>query len=78
MFEDVTPTLSGIFHYSLGHIGLITGPYYKYRVWEGLYKDKWNPGAGDGAGWGVCEEAALKRAKNVPYYVVAFLLSGLI
>jgi len=75
-FGDVTPTLSGIVHYSLGHIGLITGPYYKYSVWEGLYQDKWNPGMEGGAGWGVCEREALRRARNVPYYVGAFLLSG--
>eukprot|EP00092_Neocalanus_flemingeri_P009614 GFUD01010348.1.p1 GENE.GFUD01010348.1~~GFUD01010348.1.p1 ORF type:complete len:495 (-),score=109.74 GFUD01010348.1:780-2264(-) len=77
VFGDVKPSLSGILHYTLGHVGLITGPYYKYSVWEGMYQDQWNPGvSGDGAGWGVCEEAALKRAKNVPYYVVAFLVSG--
>jgi len=77
VFGDVKPTLSGMVHYTMGHIGLITGPYYKYSVWEGMYQDKWNPGVvGDGAGWGVCEEAAFKRAKNVPFYVVAFLVSG--
>jgi len=77
VFGDVKPSLSGMVHYTLGHVGLITGPYYKYSVWEGMYKDKWNPGvAGDGAGWGVCEKAAVKRAKYVPYYVVAFLVSG--
>jgi len=77
IFGDVTPSLSGIIHYTLGHVGLITGPYYKYSVWEGMYQDSWNPGlAGDGGGWGVCERAAVKRAKYVPFYVVAFLASG--
>jgi len=75
-FGDVSPTLAGIVHYSLGHIGLITGPYYKYSVWEGLYQDRWNPGVKGGTGWGVCEQEALHRARNVPYYVGAFLLSG--
>jgi len=76
-FGDVEPTFCSIIHYTMGHIGLITGPYYKYSVWAGLYSDKWNPGVGhDGLGWGVCEQAALRRAKYVPYYVIAFLVSG--
>ena len=29
-----------------------------------------------GWGWGVCEAAAVKRARNVPYYVIAFLVSS--
>jgi len=76
--EELTgkPALSDVFHYSLGHIGLITGPYYKYSTWRGLYRDRWNPGMESGWGWGVCEEAAVRRARNVPYYVAAFLLSS--
>ena len=74
----MTPTLAGIVHYSLGHIGLITGPYYKYSVWEGLYQDRWNPGVKAGSGWGVCEQQALHRARNVPYYIGAFLVSGIL
>jgi len=75
-YGDVSPSLAGIVHYSLGHIGLITGPYYKYSVWEGLYQDSWNPSHTSHTGWGVCEQAALTRARHVPYYVGAFLLSG--
>ena len=74
----MTPSLAGIVHYSLGHIGLITGPYYKYSVWEGLYQDRWNPGVKAGSGWGVCEQQALHRARNVPYYIGAFLVSGIL
>ena len=70
------PAPVDIFHYSLGHIGLITGPYYKYSTWRGLYDHSWNPGRQSGWGWGVCEAAALKRARNVPFYVLAFLLSS--
>ena len=70
------PCLGDILHYSLGHIGLITGPYYKYSTWRGLYQDNWNPGRQSAWGWGVCEAAAVRRAKNVPYYVTAFLLSS--
>ena len=70
------PCLAEILHYSLGHIGLITGPYYKYSTWRGLYSHSWNPGRQSGWGWGPCEVAAVKRARNVPYYVTAFLLSS--
>ena len=72
------PGLADIFHYSLGHIGLITGPYYKYSTWRGLYSDPWSPSRRPGWGWGVCEAAAVRRARNVPYYVLAFLLSSYI
>jgi len=67
------PSVSDVFHYSLGHIGLITGPYYKYQTWRGLYNDSWNPAVSGAEG---CESSALKRAKNVPFYVVMFLASG--
>merc|ERR1719300_140215 len=75
-YGSIKPTFSGIIHYTLGHIGLITGPYYKYSVWEGLYHDAWNPATKTSPTWGVCEQAAFQRAKYVPVYVVAFLLSG--
>ena len=72
--ERLKPSVTDTIHYCLGHIGLITGPYYKYRTWQGLYKDDWNP-AVTGTGT-VCEQSALTRAKNVPLYVLLFLASG--
>jgi len=66
-------SVADVFHYSLGHIGLITGPYYKYQTWRGLYTDSWNPAV---SGAGGCESYALTRAKYVPFYVVMFLASG--
>ena len=76
--KKINPSVTDIFHYCLGHIGLITGPYYKYQTWQGLYHDPWNPAVTGttAAGWGVCETAALRRAKNVPLYVFLFLVSG--
>ena len=72
----LNPSVADIFHYCLGHIGLITGPYYKYRTWAGLYSDPWNPSVRGDTGWSVCEAQAVARARNVPLYVGLFLLSG--
>ena len=51
------------------------GPYYKFSTWEGMYTDPWNP-AVNGKNDGIIFSALHTRAKNVPYYVVTFLLSG--
>ena len=40
-----------------------------------MYKDTWNP-AVNGKNDGAIFSALHMRAKNVPYYVFAFLLSG--
>lgn len=74
--NKVEPSVTDIFHYCLGHIGLITGPYYKYQTWRGLFSDPWNPAVESAANWGLCETAALRRARNVPLYVALFLASG--
>jgi lysophospholipid acyltransferase 7 len=71
----VNPSVLDVYHYGLCHAGLITGPYYKFQTWEGMYTDPWNP-AVNGKNEGAIFSALHKRAKNVPYYVVAFLLSG--
>ena len=71
------PSPASLVHYCLGVTGLITGPYYRYTTWAGLYSDPWNPAVRtSGAGWGECETAALYRARHVPLYLAAFLLSG--
>lgn len=64
-----------IFHYGFNHVGLITGPYYKYRTWAGLYQDPWNP-AVSGQGEDRINRALRHRLQMVPFYVVAFLVSG--
>lgn len=71
----IDPGFLDIFHYGLNHVGLITGPYYKYRVWEGIYRDRWNP-AVSGSGESLINTALYKRARNIPFYVVLFLASG--
>lgn len=73
--SQVDPAFIDIFHYGLCHAGLITGPYYKFKVWEGMYRDTWNP-AVSGVGEQRIYSALYKRAKNVPFYVTAFLMSG--
>jgi len=72
---QLNPSVLDVYHYGLCHAGLITGPYYKFQTWEGMYKDTWNP-AVNGKNDGAIFSALHMRAKNVPYYVFAFLLSG--
>eukprot|EP00088_Acartia_fossae_P047946 TRINITY_DN5212_c0_g1_i4.p1 TRINITY_DN5212_c0_g1~~TRINITY_DN5212_c0_g1_i4.p1 ORF type:complete len:476 (-),score=55.71 TRINITY_DN5212_c0_g1_i4:184-1611(-) len=71
----LNPSILDVFHYGLCHAGLVTGPYYKFKTWAGMYSDPWNP-AVTGKNEGAIFSALHMRAKNVPYYVVAFLLSG--
>lgn len=74
---EVNPGFLDIFHYGLSHVGLITGPYYKYKVFEGMYRDAWNPSVTGGEeGEQIINSALARRAKHVPFYVVLFLLSG--
>jgi len=68
------PSVADTLHYCLGHIGLITGPYYKFSTWRGLYKDSWTPAVSGVSG--VCETAAMSRARWVPVHVILFLVSG--
>jgi len=73
--SQVNPGFLDIFHYGLCHAGLITGPYYKFKVWSGMYSDSWNP-AVSGEEVQQIYSALYNRAKNVPFYVTAFLISG--
>jgi len=73
--NTLVPSFLDVYHYSFCHAGLITGPYYKFSTWEGMYTDPWNP-AVNGKNDGIIFSALHTRAKNVPYYVVTFLLSG--
>ena len=72
--ERLRPGVLDTLHYCLGHIGLITGPYYKFSTWRGLYSDPWNPAVSGARG--VCEAAAVSRARWVPLHVLLFLVSG--
>lgn len=73
---NLVPSLADQIHYGFNHVGLITGPYYRYSTWLGLTKDPWNPAVAGEAAAGVCETAAGARAARLPGYVLAFLLSG--
>lgn len=68
------PSLEDQFHYGFNHVGLITGPYYKFSTWRGISNDPWNPAVV--ARPGLCSSAAWARAARVPAYVMAFLISG--
>jgi len=68
------PTLEDQFHYGFNHVGLITGPYYRFSTWRGITNDSWNPAVVPRPG--LCSSAAWARAARVPAYVMAFLISG--
>jgi len=68
------PSLEDQFHYGFNHVGLITGPYYRFSTWRGITNDPWNPAVAPRPG--LCSSAAWARAARVPAYVMAFLISG--
>jgi len=74
-FSDVDPGFMDIIHYGLSHVGLLTGPYYKYRTFDGMFSDPWNP-AVSGEDTNRLDKAMWTRIRCVPFYVVAFLVSG--
>ncbi|XP_023346078.1 lysophospholipid acyltransferase 7 [Eurytemora carolleeae] len=73
--KALNPGFLEIFHYGLNHAGLITGPYLKFSVWKGIYRDCWNP-AVTGENEAAINTALYKRARNIPFYIGAFLISG--
>jgi len=74
-FSDISPSFSDIVQYGLSHVGLLTGPYYKFRTFHGLFSDPWNP-AVSGVEERRLDSAMWRRLRPVPFYVVAFLVSG--
>jgi len=72
--SSTVPSLEDQFHYGFNHVGLITGPYYKFSTWKGTTNDPWNPAVVPRPG--LCSSAAWARAARVPAYVTAFLISG--
>ena len=73
-FCSSVPSLEDQFHYGFNHVGLITGPYYRFSTWQGITSDTWNPAVVPRSG--LCSAAAWTRAARVPAYVIAFLISG--
>ncbi|KAK3871125.1 hypothetical protein Pcinc_023689 [Petrolisthes cinctipes] len=68
-YEEVDPSPMDIFHYAFCYVGVLTGPYYKYRVYCDMVQ-------GDAVKNGVdCWKAMLNRIWVVPLYALAFLVS---
>ncbi|XP_069942145.1 lysophospholipid acyltransferase 7 [Cherax quadricarinatus] len=68
-YEEVDPSPMDIFHYAFCYIGVLTGPYYKYRVYEDMLQ-------GSPVSSGLdCLQATLRRIWVVPLYGTAFLAS---
>ncbi|XP_076041283.1 membrane bound O-acyltransferase domain containing farjavit isoform X2 [Oratosquilla oratoria] len=67
-YEGVNPSVEDIFHYAFFYVGVLTGPYYKYRVYQDLIErqDKQDVNLAN---------AMLKRIRVVALYVTLFLLT---
>ncbi|XP_050739721.1 lysophospholipid acyltransferase 7-like [Eriocheir sinensis] len=68
--EEVEPSPMDICHYAFCYIGVLTGPYYKYRVYTDMLHGTPEKNGLD------CLKAMLNRVWVVPLYAVAFLVSG--
>ncbi|RZF40998.1 hypothetical protein LSTR_LSTR006301 [Laodelphax striatellus] len=64
-----TPGFMEIFHYSFCYIGVLTGPYFKYR----MYWDLFNAPFSDNAD---CLRDTTNKLKPVPFFGLAFLISS--
>lgn len=62
--DDVT--FLDIFHYTFNYIGLLTGPYYRFRT----FKDFFNRPFGN---YAACNEETMKKLVTVPLFVLIFL-----
>ncbi|XP_046687270.1 lysophospholipid acyltransferase 7-like isoform X1 [Homalodisca vitripennis] len=63
------PSLLDIFHYSFCYIGVLTGPYFKYRMYWDMFNSPF-------AELAPCTKATLERIMPVPLWAGAFLLSS--
>jgi len=68
-YQEVAPSFMDVMHYAFCYIGVLTGPYYKYRTyWDMLhsvdsYKSSYI-------------NHALQRAKRLPLYTILFLIGS--
>lgn len=69
-YEEVDPSPMDVFHYAFNYVGVLTGPYYKYRVYSDMLKGTAIDGGVD------CFKSMLQRIWVVPLYAVAFLLTA--
>uniref|UniRef100_A0A1B6C1Y2 Lysophospholipid acyltransferase 7 n=1 Tax=Clastoptera arizonana TaxID=38151 RepID=A0A1B6C1Y2_9HEMI len=65
------PSFVDVFHYTFCYMGVLTGPYFKYR----MYCDLFNTPFADNA---PCLQAMLERMRPVPFWALAFLISSYI
>lgn len=64
--NDINPGFVEIFHYTFNYIGVLTGPYYRYRT----FKDFFELPFADYVPW---KEETIKKLLYVPLYCVLFL-----
>lgn len=64
-----TPSFLDIFHYTFCYIGVLTGPYFKYRMYWDLFNTPFAENS-------PCLQATLERMKPVPVWAVSFLISS--
>lgn len=68
-FQGVAPSFMDVMHYAFCYIGVLTGPYYKYRTyWDMLHSTESYKSS--------YLEHALQRAKRLPLYSILFLLGS--
>ena len=75
MFGDVHPSLTDILHYNFCHVGILVGPYYKFRTYLGMFCDPWNPVV-SGVDTGPLLRATWTKFRLVPLWAVAYLVLG--
>ncbi|GJQ81851.1 hypothetical protein Trydic_g9878 [Trypoxylus dichotomus] len=66
--NDINPSLLDIFHYTFNYIGVLTGPYYRYRT----FRDYFNLPFAESSPW---KDATIQKIVYVPIYATLFLLS---
>ncbi|OQV16670.1 Lysophospholipid acyltransferase 7 [Hypsibius exemplaris] len=66
-YSNVAPSALDVVHYSLGFIGLMTGPYYKYKTYDDMVQST-------AASIQPRVRLAAQRLKMLPVYVTGFLL----
>lgn len=70
-FSYVSPGFVDIFHYCFNYIGVLTGPYYRYKTFKDSFDFPF-------AKYVNCTEYMIKRLKYVPLYIIVFLVCSYI
>lgn len=65
--NDINPGFMEIFHYSFNYIGVLTGPYYRYRT----FRDYFELPFSSSDSW---KQSTIDKLKYVPMYCIFFLL----